>query len=221
MVTGNGASSTSVTQADVDTGPTTLITPLFDLTSYVSPIIEYYRWFSNDRSSQSESNRRNDLWKTDIGIATGGWKQVESTYQSDYNWRRRVFAVDQFLPGQRVVQMRFIATDNTQASVVEAAIDDFFIYDGVPTSVDDVVPQKANIYPNPADENVTVDLPEALKGSIAIYDLTGKQISVLQMDGSKTNYTIDTKYLAAGQYMLLIQGDNKTIQSNKLIVTHN
>jgi hypothetical protein len=219
LVTGNGS---SISNADVDGGATTIYTPVFELSSYVSPIIEYYRWFSNDRSSGQESNRRKYSWSAAIRVASGStWNPVENTIQSDYSWRRRVFAVDQILPGQRSIQMRFVATDNTSApAIIEAAIDDFFIYDGVPTSVNDVAPAKASIYPNPADESVTVSLPQAIKGSIAVYDLTGKQVSSLEMDGARKSYTIETTNLAAGQYMLLIQGDNKTIQSNKLIVTH-
>ncbi|WP_276132226.1 T9SS type A sorting domain-containing protein [Polluticoccus soli] len=220
LVTGNGSTS-NITSNDVDGGRTTVYTPVFDLTTFVNPIIEYYRWFSNDRYSGQESNRRNDEWLTYISYPGGNSQQVERTLQADHSWRRRVFAVDQFFPGQRTIQMRFVANDPTASpSVVEAAIDDFFIYDGVPTSVADVAQLKASIYPNPADENVTISLTEATKGTIAVYDLLGKQVSALQMDGAKTSYVIETSHLAAGQYMVLIQGDNKTIQSNKLVVTH-
>lgn len=220
LLTGNG-SGTSITNADVDGGRTTIYTPVFDLTTFVNPIIEYYRWFSNDRSSGQESNRRNDEWITYINIPGGNSVQVERTLQADHSWRRRVFAVDQFLSGARIVQMRFVANDPTASpSVVEAAIDDFFIYDGVPTSVKDVAELKAGIYPNPADGSVTISTPVATKGTILVYDVMGKQVNALQMDGAKTSYMIETSHLAAGQYMVLIQGENKTIQSNKLVVTH-
>jgi hypothetical protein len=223
LVTANGTSSYS--SADVDNGKTTAVTPFFDLGGYVSPVIEYYRWFSNDRTgpnSSSEGNRRNDYWRVDLRTTstTVLWKQVEYTRQADHNWRRRVVSVDQIAPGQRNVQLRFVATDAGTQSIVEAAVDDFFIYDAAPLSAKDIIPVKAKVFPNPANEQITVALPSALKGTVSLYDLTGKVLSTQQMDGTTLSYDINTTSVAPGQYMIVIQGDNKTIQSQKVVVSH-
>ncbi len=220
MVTGNTASTNSYTfrsTSDVDNGKTTLVTPAYDLTGFVYPIIEYHRWFANDRGG---SARRDDLWRVEMASDVSATQVVESTRQTDTNWRRRIFAVYQYLPNAKGVQLRFIASDNGDDSNIEAAIDDFFIYDGVPESVANVPQTKAEIYPNPADGSVYVSFTKASKGTISILDITGKMLQTIGMDGTTTNYNISTAQLTAGQYMINIQTDNKTYQTHKLVVTH-
>ena len=48
-ITGNGGGS--VGNDDVDDGNTILTSPVFDLSSYAKPYINYYRWFFNDGGS--------------------------------------------------------------------------------------------------------------------------------------------------------------------------
>jgi hypothetical protein len=218
MVTGNATGSSSNT-ADVDGGKTTLFSPVLNLTNYVYPIIEYYRWFSNDRGS----TRKVDPWvvqiKTTAGIAN---YNIENTLQADYTWRRRIFALYQFLPVNFGVQIRFLATDNaTGNQTIEAAVDDFFIYDGVPTSVNDATgPSKASVYPNPADDRIQVALGTAAKGTMTLYDVTGRAVASYNLDGTGSNYELNTSQFAPGQYMLIIQTENKTIQSQKVVISH-
>lgn len=229
LITGNASVATqSITTNAVLKGKTTVLTPGFDLSGYQEPIIEYYRWYSNDRGS----NPRKDQWQVQIRDTNSTlWKNVELTYQSDYNWRRRIFGVAEYLLNNSRVQLRFVANDVTNAnlpnngqSVVEAGVDDFFIYDKatpLPSAVNNVAPaEKAKIYPNPADGIVNVSLPANTKGTMGLYDITGKVIYELKLDGTNTNYHIGTSQLAAGQYLLIIQTDNHTIQSSKISVRH-
>lgn len=223
LVTGNAPNITAGSNnADVDGGKTTVMTPVFDLTGYANPVIEYYRWFSNDRGS----NARSDMWVTQIHAENSPlWKNVESSYQSDYSWRRRVFAVSEYLTSSKV-QMRFIATDAMSSSLpnngqgtVEAGVDDFFIYDAWTSGVDNVASLKAAVYPNPADDKISIVVPQGAKGTITLYDLSGKAISSQPMTDGVQQYSINTTALAAGQYLLTIQ-TGKTIQSNKVVVGH-
>lgn len=230
LITGNAATTTqTISTAAVIKGKTTVISPAFDLSGYQKPVVEYYRWYSNDRGA----NPRKDQWQVQIRDTINTlWKNVELTYQSDYNWRRRIFAVSEYLATNSRVQLQFIANDVTNAnlpnsgqSVVEAGVDDFFIYDKIgttePSAVNNIAPvEKAKIYPNPADEVVNVSLPANTKGSMGLYDIAGKMIYELKMDGSNTNYHIGTNQLPAGQYLLVIKTDNHTIQTSKISVRH-
>lgn len=224
LVTGNANLGASINTADVDNGKTTAVTPLLDLSAYANPIIEYYRWFSNDRGS----NRSSDPWLVQIhneNIVL--WKNVDYTRASDYNWRRRIFHVKDLVATDRKVQVRFIAEDPVNTgqtqngqSTVEALVDDFFIYDqGFATSVGTTVEElKANIYPNPANKMVNVQLSRNSTGTIGIYDLLGKEVTSISMDGAN-KYAISTAQLAAGTYMILVQTE-KTIQTQKLVIAH-
>ena len=187
------------------------------MSNFVFPIIEYYRWYANDRSG---SSRRDDLWRVEMVNETSSAQVIESTRQTDTNWRRRVFAVYQYLPHAKGIQLRFIANDGGEDSNVEAAVDDFFIYDGVPTGVANVPQTKAEIYPNPADALVNISFSKANKGSISIFDVTGKLLQTVNMDGTNTKYNISTAELTPGQYMISIRTDDKTYQTQKIVVTH-
>jgi len=227
LVTGNApATSSSLNAADVDNGITTVITPVFDLSGYADPVIEYYRWFSNDRGS----NARTDPWQVQIRDSTvGAWvHSVEYTFQSDHQWRRRIFAVKEFLPNSRRVQLRFIAADrvnpglpNNGQNTVEAAVDDFIIYDREgAASVDHTNMARAEVYPNPADHQLYIHLPgNQASGHAALYDLTGRLMDQVAIVPGVGDYVVSTEVLPAGQYLLKIEA-GKTIQVRKIAVMH-
>lgn len=223
LVTGNASTVTaSMNTACVKNGMTSVLTPIFDLTGYVNPVIEYYRWFSNDRGNY----KRKDNWQVTLrDSASSLWSSVDNTFQSDYNWRRRVFTLKQYLPtSSKKIQMKFIAKNAASPglSTVEGAVDDFIIYEGSPSAVSIGATPKvqiANIFPNPADDQLTIQLSAAGKGSISFYDMTGRTVSNIDMDGSNTLYNIGTKMLPAGQYMLVIRTEG-VIQTKHITLKH-
>jgi hypothetical protein len=223
LVTGNAtAPNAGVGAADVDGGFTTVVTPLFDISSYDEPIVEYYRWYSNNRGSNAGS----ETWNVRIGTPTSSaWFSVDNTSTSDQSWRRRIFKVKDYLPAATEIRLVFRAEDKTTngGAAVEAAVDDFMIYSkGWPSSVGAVsAPQKAEIYPNPANEMVNIKLAGSgyAKGSIGIYDVTGKKVTETAIAKGKVSYSLGTGNLAAGTYFLIIQSE-KAIQSQKFTVAH-
>jgi predicted nucleic acid-binding Zn ribbon protein len=127
--------------------------------------------------------------------------------------------------GAKVV-LRFIAADKIVSaaddngqSTVEAAVDDVFIYDKTVTGVHDVAPAKANVYPNPANNEIRVSLSKNTKGSISLTDVTGKELMKLDVNLNNTEYTIPAKSLTNGTYMVTIRSD-KSIQTSKVVVAH-
>lgn len=220
LVTGAGTlfSGTGVTG-----GTSTVLTPVFDISGYADPIVEYYRWFSNEQGA----NFKNDPWIVKISDGSGGsWQTVENTYQPDIAWRRRIFPVSTYLTGATHIQLKFFASDsllsnwdNNGQSTTVGGVDDFFIYDKQNASVAASPVLNASIYPNPADETVHIDLASAKTGTISCYDLLGQKIMEMAIDLKSTNYTLSTKKLAPGNYSLVIQTDN-SIQSKKIVVEH-
>ncbi len=230
LVTANPSSPanpTNVNEADVDNGSTSVITPVFDLSGYQHPVISYYRWFSNNRGS----NARTDPWQVQIraGGAPLWFHAVENTFQADHNWRRRIFSVKEYLPQATSVQLKFIATDrvannlpNQGQGTVEAAVDDFYIYDlGEETGIGSIHPEKqVNIYPNPADEQVEIAFHDgAATGTITLYDITGRQIERITVTPGNNHYTVSTSHIPSGQYLLVVQ-TGKQIWTKKLGVRH-
>lgn len=216
LVTGNGASFGS-DHDEVQGGRTTVMTPSIDV-PFHNPIIEYYRWYSNDLGNNS--NLRTEYWTVEMRNGSSlFWQKVDYSRQADRRWRRRIFRASEFIPSPDKLQLRFIAEDAGGANVVEAAIDDFVIYDGSPTSVANATTIKAEVYPNPADDKVNVVLPSGSKGSISLYDVTGKVISKVDVNDNTTKYAISTAGLPNGTYMLLMQ-TQFAIQNTKIVVAH-
>src|SRR5690606_8657911 len=194
-----------------DNGKTTVQTPHFEL-PFHEPVIEYYRWYSNDRGSTS--NLRNDVWSVEIRPSTSQlWKREDYTKESDQRWRRRVFRVSQFFQGISSVQMRFVAADRiiTTApqngqNVLEAAIHHFIIYEGSPLSVSNTnLSLQSKVYPNPADDALHITVPDGGKGSITLYDMTGRVITTVSVTEGQPGYIINTANVASGTYMVLVQ----------------
>lgn len=135
--TGNAGFLDGIGTNDVDEGHTTLFSPFYDLTSYTNPVFTYYRWYTNNPPSGAEPNA--DWWDvlvTDDGV---NWQYVENTLTSDKSWRRVAFRVNDYVNLTSQVRVKFIASDSANGalsggSLVEAAVDDFSLYEEVSTS---------------------------------------------------------------------------------------
>ncbi|PQJ09924.1 hypothetical protein CJD36_014560 [Flavipsychrobacter stenotrophus] len=223
LVSGTGAGSSWGTP--VAGGATTALSPSFDISSFTSPVVEYYRWYSNEQGN----NFKNDPWIVQIRNTAGGtWQTVERTYQPDVQWRHRIFPVNAFVTGASHIQVRFVASDsilsnwddNGQSTTV-GGVDDFYIMDkGDNTSVTNVELIKANVHPNPANDRLDIVLEgNDNKGYIELYDLSGKEIYNLSIEPGKSNFSINTGTITPGVYSLVIQ-TGKMIECKKVVIAH-
>jgi PKD repeat protein len=73
-----------------------------------------------------------------------------------------------------------------------------------PVGVTEVAEMKLNLYPNPANEQVTIEAPRALD-TIRIYDLTGRTVLVSESIGSPRT-TINVAAFTAGVYFVEADG---------------
>ena len=113
---------------DVDGGKTTLMSPLFDLTGYDQITISYFRWYSNDTGGSPNA----DVFTVDITNNDGGnWVNVETVGPSgpgtSGGWFYHEFNVADFVTPTDEIKLRFIAADEGDGSLVEAALDDFLV----------------------------------------------------------------------------------------------
>ncbi len=223
-----GSSTPSLTNfygQGVSSGTSTVVTPVFDLTGYLNPVVSYYRWFSNDQNT----NFKSDPWVVKIGDTAGNWQTVERTYQSDVNWRRRVFQVHSYLPSAGKISLRFFASDSLLTnwdsngqSLSLGALDDFTLYDIDTTdlAVSTIAPKPAGIFPNPADQSVNILLPDNnWNGTLAIYDMTGALLDKTALQPGNSRYTVNLGRYAEGNYLLVLQ-NGKYVQTKTLQVLH-
>lgn len=123
----DGRSGTSVGTYDVDDGPTSLISPVFDaggLDAHVS----YWRWYSNDEGSSPNA----DVFTVQIsGDAGDTWVDVEvvgpTGAEASGGWYAHRFFISDVTTPTAAMRLKFIADDGGYGSIVEAAIDDLVI----------------------------------------------------------------------------------------------
>lgn len=124
-VTGNGVVGGTDGAADVDGGFTTLLSPVFNLTGLDEPMIEYYFWYSNNLGGAPNAD------SMPIEISNNGgttWTLLADVAVSNNAWTRHQWRVRDFVTPTNNVRVRFVARDLATGSLVEAAVDDFRIF---------------------------------------------------------------------------------------------
>jgi hypothetical protein len=115
-----------VTDADVDGGPTDLISPLIGMDGY-DGIISYSAWFYTNEMTGVDTLT---TWVTNQGnLAEPQWQLVEAIASTsdglDTQWEQRSFWISDYVTPNDHVRVRFRTQDLAPASIVEAGIDDF------------------------------------------------------------------------------------------------
>jgi len=163
---------------DVDGGRTTLISPIYDLSSYENPMVEYYRWFTTKLNV-------NDTFYVDISSDGGAsWTPLEILTTTENFWKKSRFLVSQLFTQLNQVRLRFAATDEGEASLVEGAVDDLTLYSFATTSAGEKVelPKAFTVrqnFPNPfnAQTEISFDLPLASDVVLSVYDISGRLVA--------------------------------------------
>ena len=109
---------------DVDGGETTLLSPIYAIPPGVSPVISYWRWYSNDLGFSPGE----DSWQVQIRDQNDIWVSLEQTNQSENSWTQKQFMLKHYFEQPTLLQIRFIAEDAPGGSLVEAAVDDFHVF---------------------------------------------------------------------------------------------
>lgn len=135
FVTQNGSPGGAVGAADVDGGPTHLISPAFDL-SNGSGIVSFARWFYSstlgDVLQISVSNDNGANWTVVQNIQAP--PEINWTPNSAYKqtaWITESFNVSDYVAPSSQVRVRFTVNDVLPAGIVEAGIDNFSVV-GIP-----------------------------------------------------------------------------------------
>ncbi len=218
-VTGNAPSTTSgLGVNDVDGGETTLESPNYDLSAYTNPIFSYYRWYINN--PPSSANPANDYWEVQISNDNTNWTKIERTNVSDKSWRKYAFRVTDYITLSSTVKIRFVAEDSVivganlnGGSLVEAAIDDVFLYEEYVVGINENQNITAvNVYPNPAINSVSVSYVLQKNQDVTI-EVTNSLGQTIKSETIKNNSVgkhftkINTEDLTAGMYFIYIKTD--------------
>lgn len=76
------------------------------------------------------------------------------------------------------------------------------------------------IQPNPADNSITIHFPfHKSKTSIRIFDVSGKLITLVEINADQNSYELNTTELKNGIYQLLFLNGN-SYYASKFIIQH-
>ncbi len=186
FVTGNTPVGGGAGDNDVDDGKTTLLTPVFALAGATQATVTYWRWYSNSWGGAPDS----DWWDVDVTHNGVDWVSLEHTMQTEAAWVERTFELTEYIEPSARVQLRFIAADEGEGSLVEAAVDDFMLTATFPPASDVGTtaigeqfgllfsgPNPAN--PSAADTRIEYRLGHATQVKLALYDIGGRKIRTL------------------------------------------
>ncbi len=226
------AAGASAGTNDVDGGRTTLLSPLFDLTMGQNIQISYWRYYTNNAGGAPNL----DYWRVDISNDGGtSWTAVENTNVSDTDWQQVSFALSDYFAVPGIVQMRFIADDAGEGSLVEAMVDDFILMGDFldPLAVDDapeleLVFDLGQNHPNPFNPstNVQFSLDRAGSASLRVFDARGMLVKTLVSEelpaGAHTvTWRGDDEQgrpAASGVYFYRLEANGKTAGKRMLLV---
>ncbi|NRA58491.1 MAG: hypothetical protein HRU13_10315 [Phycisphaerales bacterium] len=104
---------------DVDGGPTRLLSPVYDLSTYDDALISYARWFRND---DVDADRLRIEFSDDGGST---WSLAENVADTPEGWVTAALRVSDVVDITDQFRVRFSATDNPNDSVTEAGLDAF------------------------------------------------------------------------------------------------
>ena len=178
-VTGNFTDG--VDDADVDDGATRLLSPVYDLSGLGEPHLVYWRWFATETPQ--------DPWVVEVGDGAGTiWVLLESSTADERFWKSFDHDLTGRLPDPSSVRFRFTAQDQPPEQLLEAALDDFTIYDGggasfTPPPPADLSPELHLAAPSPNPSagaaRLRFSLPSAGHVSLRVHDVRGARVATL------------------------------------------
>lgn len=220
FITGNASSeSAGIGENDVDGGKTTLQTPLIDMAGLGEPIVAYWRYYTNN--PPGGANPGADWWQVRMSNDGGqNWIYIEDNQTADMRWRRNAIRVADWMEPTSQMRFQFIASDSTRlgqnldgGSLIEAAVDDFILYDAMLVHADDLQELSAafSVYPNPANDRISVRSEFGLMHSaqVELIAPTGQIVFAKKLGDIPFGRTtsIDTSAFAEGTYTLRLISD--------------
>lgn len=204
---------------DLDGGITTLQSPPFDLTGMTNPIITYQRWYTN----AAGADPNDDFWRVYVSNNGSNWVFIEETKRTDQQWRMNAIQLENYITVSNTVYIRFVAADEGDGSLVEAAVDDIIIYNQSAIGLDELKELSYfNVYPNPASNYVIVDfdVKNARMMTLSVSDVNGRVLYSEYVSAKEQNNKIrlNTENYPSGMYQVTLSAGTE-IQTKRISIS--
>jgi choice-of-anchor B domain-containing protein len=221
FMTGSGSDAEHL---DVD-GAVLLTSPLFDLSTYSDPYVNFSLWFATAHPLFVGDDTLRVLLSNNDGQS---WQQLTTVSNTLTSWREYRLRVSDLLTPTSTMRFRVVAFDGARPTSLTAGLDDFSVTDGLGAGTGSngsaAGGATARFYPNPVTADgalsVTLDHP-ADRVRLELYDLLGRRVSLVHegpMQQGITIVPVDLRPLSAGEYVWRMSLDDGTIVGGKVMV---
>lgn len=200
FMTGNG-SSVSNTE-EVNDGEVYLFSPVFDLTGYETPYLNYASWFFCLHGATPD-----DTMRVYLANGTGAVVEIEKMYNGGLpmsQWNSSSIAIAPLITPTANMQLIVELSDYVETeNVTEGGLDQFSISNMALTTIDEALQNERStiqIYPNPF--NATLQITGIEKGEILVYDISGRFIMA-----QKISATMLMDGLEQGTYFFVVMDE--------------
>jgi len=216
FVTGNIGGS--VGTDDVDSAATILTSPIFDLTAYTNPYLNYSRWFANKNNGATLANDSLQFFLNN-GITTVRVEFLNVNNATLFSWNNKSVSISSLITP--TANMRFIARiadwQSQGGNLTEGGLDNFSITEEGTNSIsENSLSSIVLLFPNPNNGTFTVSSSETIS-RITLFDISGR-IIFNQGIQSKEFISSQTGSLSDGIYQLMIEMENGSIETQKVII---
>jgi len=211
FVTGNGGGTAN--DDDVDNGETVLTSPVFDLSSYNDPYLNYERWFFEQFSTNPNANDTLFI-SMNNGIVTEVFEIVTGPDSTNSSWVPRSYRISDFITPTSVMTVIVSISDKIgSGNPLEGGFDRFEITD-VPLSVNEISGnQFISVFPNPANNELNIS-DRALNATlIEIIDLRGRVV----LETGNDSQVITISGLEAGSYFIRFTNESGIVGYSKFV----
>ncbi|MCW3083011.1 MAG: hypothetical protein JWP12_377 [Bacteroidetes bacterium] len=211
-ITGNGGGTASAD--DVDNGVTTLTSPVFDLTTYTNPYVDFSRWFYNAGGTGTP----NDSLTVSIsnGLTTVMLDVAVYNTPGNSSWIHKSFKVTDFIAPTATMKMIVRTEDNNPGHLVEAGFDKFVVSEG-PTGIDEYAMNVPVISasPNPFTTETTIHYEiknnMASNASMIVTDVTGRVVESIKLNQASGSVLLNTSINSGVYFVTIINGNQARI----------
>ncbi|MDP6528722.1 MAG: choice-of-anchor B family protein [Gemmatimonadota bacterium] len=168
--------------SDVDTGRTSVLSPVFDATGLGSLMLNYQRWFSNRAPTPASDPFRAEI--SNDGGAT--WTNLETVNTGTDSWAAVSISLDGVITLTDSMRLRFSAEDPGSDTYVEAGLDDVEILStatsaGIPSAATDSESLLRAPVPSPFRSSVdfSFELPASDAVELVVHDVSGRRVARL------------------------------------------
>ncbi len=205
FVTGNSPSLDSDAD-DVDHGRVTLYSPIFDLTGFTDPHLNYVRWFFNFHGPMPPADDTLEV-RLSNGTTTVTIDAQGSQGTDFHQWVPQSIRVSDFLtPSANMQLIVTVADDDPAVNITEAGFDFFYVSETNELSLPEKQGYVSVVYPNPTDGMVYIQSSAPVKWNV--YNLQGTLLKTC--DSHNELLKIDLSSFADGMY--LIKSDRETFK---------